>query len=653
MTKRRKQAQKAKKTDEPAPHPMAAPKPRFRILRNHPPLAAAALIVMAICIAYSNSLSGEFIFDDLHSIPYNPTIRRLSRLDLVFSPPGEGVAVQNRPVVNLTLAINYALGGLRPSGYHLFNLGIHIVSALALFGIVRRTLLLPKFSDRFGSHSLAYAVPVALLWALHPLNTEAVTYIIQRTESLFSMFYLLTLYFCIRGHGSEGRQHWQWYGAAIAACLAGMGSKEAMVTAPVMVLLYDRVFVAGSWKEVFRRRWGLYAGLAATWLLLALILARASGARGGAAGFGFGMTWWEYARTQFWAICRYLRLTFWPAGFIVHYGTWIARTPAEIIPYAVVVAALAGGTLAAYFRWPWVGFLGTWFFVVLAPSSSIVPLVTQTVAEKRMYLPLAAIVTLVVFSAAAVGRRLLGLSALPEAVRRSRARAWAISATAVCSLVLGVLTLLRNHDYRSPLAIWDDPTRKRPDSAGAYLSRAAAYENLGEWDLEIADCNKALELLPNYADVYLNRGNAYLGKGDPNRAIADFTRAIELRPNYAQAYVNRGNAYADKGDNEAALADYSKALEINPLLAEAFNNRGLIYGQAGDYQRALEEYSRALAINPDHIEAHANRAVLLIAAGEFALAQSDLRALKRLGADGPLKQIQKLLAETQTAPNKP
>ncbi len=650
MSKRRKQAQKTKRAGGPALQPPSAPKPRSSVPSPYQPFAAAALVAVAICIAYSNSLSGQFIFDDLHSISYNPTIRRLSRLDLVFSPPGEGVAVQNRPVVNLTLAINYALDGLRPTGYHLFNLAIHIVSALALLGIIRRTLLLPKFADRFGPHALAYAVPVALLWALHPLNTEAVTYIIQRTESLFSMFYLLTLYFCIRGHGSEDRRRrWQWYAAAIASCLAGMGSKEAMVTAPVMMLLYDRVFVADSWKDVFRRRWGLYAGLAATWLLLA----RASGARGGAAGFGFGMTWWEYARTQFWAICRYLRLTFWPAGFVLNYGAWIARTPGEIVPYAVVVAALAGGTLAAYFRWPWVGFLGTWFFVVLAPSSSIVPLVTQTVAEKRMYLPLAAVVTLVVFTAAAMGRRLLRRAPLPETVRRRRGRAWAISATAPLSLVLGMLTLFRNHDYRSPLAIWDDTIRKRPDSAGAYLSRASAYENLGEWDLEIADCNKALELLPNYADAYLNRGNAYLGKGDLDRAIADFTRAIELRPNDAQAYVNRGNAYADKGDNEAALADYSKALEINPLLAEAFNNRGLIYGQAGDLARALEEYSRALAINPDHIEAHANRAVLYIAAGEFALAQADLRALKRLGAEGPLKQIQKLLAETQSVQNKP
>ncbi|MCX8036297.1 MAG: tetratricopeptide repeat protein [Candidatus Sumerlaeia bacterium] len=578
---------------------------------------ATLLVAFAIAAAYANSLSGPFILDDLGSIPDNPTIRRLSRLGTVLSPPGEGVAVQNRPVVNLTLAINYAVGGLNPVGYHLFNLGVHILAALTLLGIIRRTLLLPKFADRFGPRALAYAVPVALLWGLHPINTEAITYIIQRTESLFSMFYLLTLYCCIRGHGSK-RRHGRWYAAAVAACFAGMGCKEAMVTEPVMMLLYDRVFVAGTWREVFRRRWGLYAGLASAWLLLAWILLQGQGGRGTAAGFGLGTSAWEYARTQFWAICRYLRLTFWPSGFVVHYGTWIARTPGEIIPYAIVICFLIAATLAAYLRWPWAGYLGTWFFVVLAPSSSILPLISQTAAEKRMYLPLAAVVTLAVFLAAALGEYILNRLALPDSVRR-RGRVWAVAATTLLALVLGALTARRNHDYRSALAILDDTIRKWPNNPNVYLGRACAYEDLGDSDRQIADCNKAIELLPTYA----------------------------------HAYVNRGNAYADKGDYARALADYSKALEINPRLAEAYNNRGLIYAQLGDVQRALDEYTRALAINPQHIEAHANRALLFIRQGDLARAQADLDALEKLDARGPLMQLQELIRQSQSASPKP
>ncbi len=183
------------------------------------------------------------------------------------------------------------------------------------------------------------------------------------------------------------------------------------------------------------------------------------------------------------------------------------------------------------------------------------------------------------------------------------------------ALVLGALTARRNHDYRSALAILDDTIRKRPDNPNVYLGRACAYEDLGESDKQIADCSKAIELLPTYA----------------------------------HAYVNRGNAYADKGDHARALADYSKAIELNPRLAEAYNNRGLIYAQMGDLPRALDEYTRALAINPNHIEAHANRAILYINQGDFAHAQADLDALEKLDARGPLTQLYELLRQAQAA----
>ncbi|MCX8037692.1 MAG: tetratricopeptide repeat protein [Candidatus Sumerlaeia bacterium] len=631
MSKAKKREKKEKRGGVRPP----ARREAFSLRRFFPadpaPLLYGTVIALAIVLAYANSFAGTFVFDDTPSITGNPTIRQLWRLDRVLSPPRAGEAVQNRPVVNLTLAVNWALGGSRVFGYHLFNLVIHLVSALALFGIVRRTLLLPKFGGRFRESAIGYAAAAALLWGVHPLNTEAVTYIVQRTESLFSMFYLLTLYCCIRGLVSSRSR--LWFSAAIAACALGMGSKEAMVTAPLMVLLYDRVFAASSWREIYQHRRGLYIGLAATWILLGAILVLASGARGGAAGFGFGMTWWEYARTQLWAVCRYLRLAFWPVGLVVDYGTWTARTPGEIVPYALVVVALMAATVAAWFRWPWAGYLGTWFFVILAPSSSIVPLLTQTIAEKRMYLPLTAVVTLAVIIAGEGTRRFLERRIADEAVRRGSARWLSVGAVACLAVILGAMTHARNRDYRSEIALWDDVIRKRPDNPRAYLNRAYACQKIKAWDQAIADCDKAVELAPNDPYVYLKRGEAYAARGDTSRALADFDKAIELDPTYARPYLNRGNILRDRGDLHQAIEQYSKAIELMPDLTDAYNNRGLLHARLGNLAQAVDDFTKAIAVNPLIASYYANRASVWNLQGRYPQAIADCNRAIELDPD--------------------
>jgi hypothetical protein len=187
------------------------------------------------------------------------------------------------------------------------NVAIHMTNALLLFGILRRTFALPVLRERFGSSAVFLAFAIALLWALHPLDTQAVTYIVQRAESLVSLFYLLTLYCTIRGAESGNAK--LWYGAAVLACLMGMSTKEVMATAPVMVLLYDRLFLAGSLREVLQRRLWLYAGLALTWVWIGYLvmstgdLAQMSGGGQGPRGRSDR---WTYAATQPGVILHYL-----------------------------------------------------------------------------------------------------------------------------------------------------------------------------------------------------------------------------------------------------------------------------------------------------------------------------------------------------------
>ena len=440
--------------------------------------ALCGLIVLATFGAYCNSLGGPFVFDDLESIPRNPTIRQLWPPWEALSPPTTGITVSGRPIFNLSLAVNYAMGGTGVRGYHLLNIAIHALAALLLFGVVRRTLLLPSMRGRFGGAATYLAFAAAILWAVHPLQTESVTYLAQRAESLMGLFYLLTLYCVIRS--SDGLAV-AWSLAAVASCAAGMATKEVMVTAPVVALLYDRTFLAGSFAAALRKRWGLYAGLAACWGLLAALMAPV-GSRGGTVGLGASEVggWWAYVCAEFTAIAHYLRLSLWPGPLCLDYGISTARPLADVLCGAAVVALLCLATVLGLRRGAKWGFLGAWFLIILAPTSSVIP-VRDPVFEHRMYLSLAAVAT-----AAALGGFLLWGKALqlrswlrnrPPATRRAAPGA----ILAAVTVTLAVLTIIRNDDYRSPLAIWQDTADKCPSNARASTTWASPYAKDHRW----------------------------------------------------------------------------------------------------------------------------------------------------------------------------
>ena len=562
---------------------------------------AGGALVLTVLFAYANSLSAPFLWDDLRSIANNPTIRSLSTS---WSPPA-GTTVSGRPILNFSLALNYALGRDSVAGYHALNLAIHILAGLAVLGIVRRTLQQPALRGRYGSASVGLALAVALVWALHPLQTESVTYVIQRAESLMGLFYLLTLYCFIRFSAfspgaPEGKELGRspWAGLSILACLLGAATKEVMVSAPLMVLLYDRTFVAGTFKDAFRLRRWFYAGLATSWLLLLGLVAWTGGNRGGSIGFGIGVPWWKYALTQFKAVSTYLSLSIWPHPLVFDRGTAWVRGPMDVLPYAIVVLAALAGTAIALKRRPAVGFLGCWFFLILAPTSSIVPGTTQMIVEHRMYLPLAAVVAFAVIGAYAVAgwRSMVAFLAL--------------------SLLLGLATSARNEDYRSALALWRDTVASRPDNEGAQLTLADELAKLPDRRPEaVAHYEQALRINPNYAEAHNNL--AVVLEGIPGRlpeALAHYEAALRINPDYAEAHYNLATALAGlPGRLPEALAHYEAALRINPDYAQAHNNMAVAIAEIpGRLPEALAHYEAALRINPDYAEAHYNLANALV-----------------------------------------
>ena len=459
-------------------------------------------------IAYSKSFSGLFLFDDPGAITDNPTIRHLWPIGAVLSPLTNGTPVSGRPLVNLTFAINYAIGGEAVWSYHALNLLIHLLAALTLFGLVRRTLLLPQISPRFRAASLGIAGAVAVLWAVHPLQTESVTYVSQRAESLMGLFYFLTLYCFVRGVDKNSRS---WFTLSATACLAGMASKEVMVSAPLIVLLYDRTFLAGTFRGALRVRGNYYFALALAWLLLAYEMVHV-GNRGGAVGTGLKIDPWHYLITQAHAIALYLGLSLWPHPLIFDYGTTLAGGLRDVAPEAFLVIALLTATV--YFLWKRsaLGFIGAWFFAILAPTSSVIPLAKQTIAEHRMYLSLAAVILLTVLAVySALGR-------------------YSRAAISVLVFACVMLTFQRNADYLNGVTIWSD----------------------------------SVEHYPNNPRAHINLGNAYFESGDSKQAVTELTTAIRLDPNLPEARNNLGVVEAAQGDIAQATAEFKEAIRLAP-----------------------------------------------------------------------------------------
>ena len=582
--------------------------------RHTAPLVAGALIVVAVFAVYSGSFDGPFVFDDTPSILSNPTILHLGRLQQVFNPPSAGgVTVGGRPLLNLSLALNYAISGYRVWSYHLLNLIIHAFAGITLLGLARRTMnqMQATHDEITAERSLLFAFFCALVWTIHPLQTESVTYVIQRAESMMGLFYLLTLYAFIRGTESEAhgvralrRQNpgTRWLTISWLACLAGMATKEVMVSAPVVVFLYDRCFVSKSIRQAWNQHRRYYLALASTWIPLACLVVQTGGNRGGSAGVGTPVPWGTYLLTQFPAIIHYLRLTIWPHPLVFYYPV---RWPKlmEVAPSAIAVLLLAAGTAYALFRNLVTGFLGTWFFAVLAPTS-LIPGTGQTLAEHRMYLALAPVAAL------ATGLCMLG------AVRLSRPRTLiALTSFACLAVVLGAGTILRNRTYRTELSLWSDTANAVPDNALAECNLGIAFADSGDLQEATAQFQRALKILPDFPNALINLGNILRSEKRLAEATAYYERALRIKADVPETWANLANILREQGRTAEAIESARQALKIRPLYPEGLESLAMCLEQEGDTTGAIATYLRALDLKPGFAEADYNLAVALFSIG--------------------------------------
>ncbi len=595
------------------------------------------LIAIAILFVYSNAFNGPFVFDDEVSIEKNQSIRTLWPLSRSLWAP-QDTPTAGRPAVNLTFALNYAWGRQEVLGYHLVNVLLHTFNAFLLFGLIHKSLENSPWQDWTSTFPMGFPFLIVLLWAVHPLHTETVNYVTQRTELLMAFFFLSTM--LSARIAWDATRYWSrlaWTGVCVACCALGMTSKEVMVVAPVMVVLYDLAVMKQIPSSLMKSRGLFYASLASTWGILAALLT--TNPRGESAGFGLSINPFDYLTTQFWAIAQYLRLSIWPVGLCGDYGVFRVLEIGIWIPYLLPISILIIATLWAWFHCRILSFLGLWFFLILSPSTSVVPIMTEPIAERRMYLSLAAVIVVVIVGVSYFAQwsshwfemKFSPRVSLPSNRQHTLV---AIALLAIAATFAGI-SHARNGVYQNKIVYWKDVVQKKPKNARGYQNLGNAFLEAKQIELARTNYEQAKLLAPSDADSHYNMGVWQMNYGNSDEAIASFDRALSIKPRKYEAAYNLALLFYRLGRLDESIAGYTNAIRISPNSAAAHLNLGNVFFTAGRLDEALEMYQAAFRLNPQLSESYLNLGAVFARKGEYVLAIEWLEKAAKVSVDKP------------------
>lgn len=572
------------------------------------PLVATAIILFTGLLAYSNTFHVPFFLDDNRVIVDNFLIKDLANL---WPPTG------TRWLGSLTFALNYAVGGLQVSGYHVVNLVIHLTSALLVYRLVVLTFQTPLFVTQSPAvdhkqTSALTALAAAFLFVAHPIQTQAVTYIVQRFASLATLLFLASTdcYILARlakikadkGTSSGKKSSLAWYVTALLFAVLAMKTKEIAFTLPVIIIMYEFTFLPG---RMLAERLRVLVPLALTLLIIPYALLGATPDGLAITSSDSDITRHDYLLTQFRVIVTYLRLLILPLNQMIDYVFPLSKvffTPAVFLSFLLLAALLLTSIMLLFAgregnnsqKMRLVGFGGVWFFITLSIESSIIP-ITDVIFEHRLYLP-----TVGVFMAVTAAG-----SILMERLGRRQPR----SSAALCALYVGIMgvlpiaTYLRNEVWRSEITLWEDVARKSPDNSRALAIIGVKLIESKKIDLAIERFQEAIRVKPDYVDAIICLGNAYLEKGMLEEGYQQYLKALVLGnmdfESRAQLMMNIGNYNIKKGLYDRAIYYYQNALSITPNVAAFHFNLGQAYKAKGMINEASAEIARAKQLNPD------------------------------------------------------
>lgn len=590
-------------------------------------IAAAMTAIVAVgALIYSNSLQVPFLLDDSIRIVNNEDIRTLWP---------DAMRSTNRPFSTYTFSLNYAVHGYDVRGYHIVNLLIHLVNGLLVFQIFRELFRTGRTHRELGNPSttqqLALSFLIALIWVAHPIQTSAVTYIVQRLEILMATCLLACILGFLRSQRSSRSS--AWLTLSVVAAAVGMGCKEVMALAPIVIFAIDYFLIADGLKSQLRKRGLYYLALAATWLVLAwAMLHYTKDYAGGSLVNVKGLTPWSYLFNQSAVILHYLGLMFWPAQLCFYYQWEILPLDQLLLQVAAISILIVSG-LVVFMRSRAIGFWWLFTFLLLAPTSSIVP-IKDLAFEHRMYLPsigVIAVVVIVVFRLVSLYReRLPWLSAVP----------YMLSLGAVVGL--SMRTYVRNQDYQTEIGLWEVTVKQCPHLADGWHNLGLLYRSQGEFDKARQAFKKATEVAPTSAGALAEYGAFLLEHSELDEAGKILFRAREVDPSNIHANFNLAAYFYAKGDLDTAIASYRNVLNVDSKNEGSLNGITRCLLDLGEFSKCETAARKAVAEIPNSAIAWVNLACCLQAQDKNADAISACQ--KALDIDSKLANAHGTLA---------
>jgi tetratricopeptide (TPR) repeat protein len=574
------------------------------------------IFISVICLlAYANTFKVPFQLDDEDNIVENRTIKDLRAL---IKPS----AVKNiRYIGVLSFALNYKVNGLNVTGYHIVNLSIHIINALLVYWLIVLTFSTPflEKSELKGSSNLL-ALFTALLFACHPVQTQAVTYIVQRLASLATMFYLFSIVMYVKarlGQTTFSVSTLSFYFLSLVSTILAMKTKEIAFTIPVVIAVYEFMFFSGKTKTRLLYLIPLFLTMPIIPLsLIRIVKSPGSLAGGMSLGDLIGdvnittklqteMPRLEYLFTECRVIVTYIRLIFFPVNQNLDYDYPIYPSfldPRVFLSAFLLLSILSTGVYLFYryrnssMPTRLISFGIFWFFITLSVESSIIP-IADVIFEHRLYLPSVGIFMAISTSVFAIVKKQSRRQVLNKAL---------IGAFVIIIVVLTGVTYARNRTWLSRDGLWEDVLMKSPLKPRPYYNLGVVYQDLGLFDRAIEYYKTTINMSPAYARAHNNLAIVYASKGLHEKAIEQFKTTIRIKPDHVEAHYNLGLEYAMTGQFEKAIEQYSEALRLRPDYVEAHTNLGIAYKKKGQLEKAIEQYIEALRLRPDSVEAHHN-----------------------------------------------
>jgi len=599
-------------------------------------VTAAAVILIAgfAAVVYSNTLTVPFVFDDLFVITNNPYTHSLSNL----WPPGGA-----RYLGYVTFALNYSAGGLSVAGYHIVNIAIHIVNGILVYTLVRYIFMTPVMKNflkgRDKAPVLYIAVLSALIFTVHPINTQGVNYITQRFTSLATLFYLLSVVLYLKWRNSTGKERAIFYALSLLAAVAAQKTKEISFTLPFMILFFEFVFFPATGEGVnLKKRLVFLAPFLLCLLIIPLslfgpaLVGMVFGAGGAAGGKGGGLSaavpldlkeipLYNYLITQLRVIITYLRLIFIPVGQNLDYDYPVFQsfwTPSILLSFLTHIVIISSGVYiflrSRAKKNPYLLIIASglfWFYTALAVEA-VAPL-RDVINEHRPYLPGIGIYT--AFSAAV----LYGLS-------RARERFHLKISTMAAAVIIASFTVLplaaaaygRNMVWRDIIVLYEDIVQKSPDKARAHNNLGVEYAKRGEFEKAIKEFRATLDLDTTLHDTIRNLAKALMQEGLIDKAAVEYRRFLKTSPGDIEARDSLAEIYYKKGLLGAAAREYRMILARRPGRIKTRNNLANIFLLQGRLDRAVKEYRVVLSMKPDHVETLYNMAITLEKKGDRA-----------------------------------